>query len=331
MNFKYKVSVIIPIYNTATYIEKCVKSLMQQTLTDVEYIFVNDASTDCSLQILNNILSNYPDKHTSIINLKENKGISNARNTGLKMAKGEFITHCDSDDWVEPETYSTLYQLAKDYDSDIAACSFVNEYENHSSYYNQHYSTNMEENMRRLINGEIFPSLWSSIIKRELIINNSIYFPENLNMGEDLLFNVKAYSYANKIVNSEFYFYHYRHSENSVCVRRSMESILSDIAISGLIENFLKERYLYHIYEQEIIYRKFYSKLALVSSFDNINNYKIWLRIYPETNRKILSYKQIEPKLRFMLWLASKHLYSISVIIKKMLYIQHSIRQTLLH
>ena len=108
MNFKYKVSVIIPIYNAATYIEKCVESLMQQTLTDVEYIFVNDASTDCSLQMLNNLLSNYPDKHTSIINLKENKGISNARNTGLKMAKGEFITHCDSDDWVEPETYSTL-------------------------------------------------------------------------------------------------------------------------------------------------------------------------------------------------------------------------------
>lgn len=331
MNCKFKVSVIIPIYNAATYIEKCVETLMHQTLTDVEYIFINDASTDCSLQKLKSLLCHYPDKHTSIINLRENKGIANARNTGIKIAHGEYIIHCDSDDWVEPNAYSVLYQLAKESNSDIAACNFVNEYENNSSYYHQNYSTNMEDNMKRLLNGEIFPSLWSSMIKRELIVNNSICFPDNLNMGEDLLFNVKAYSYANRIIYTESFLYHYRHSENSVCVRRSWESIRSDITIAGLIEEFLKERNLYHIYEQEIMYRKFFSKIALVRNFDNINNYKIWLRVYPETNREILSYKKIEPKLRYMLWLASKHLYSISVIIKKMLYIQHTIRQTIMH
>lgn len=316
---EYKISVIIPIYNSALYLKQCVDSLMKQDIDEIEYIFINDASTDGSLSVLNSLLKNYPNKHSRIINLEKNGGISNARNIGLKYAKGEYVTHCDSDDWVDANMYSTLYQLANKYDADIVTCNFIDEYGNYCKIHSQPYSTNMEENIRRLLNGDIFPSLWASIIKRELISTHNLSFPKDLNMGEDLLFNVQVYLYANKIIHDASQFYHYRHSESSVCVRKTRKSIDSDIAIAGHIEAFLNTRGFSQVFRKEISYRKFISKLALIINFNNKRAYKEWLQIYPETHQDILSFSNIEIKLRYMLWLASKHIYWGSIIIKKIL------------
>lgn len=316
---EYKISVIIPIYNSALYLKQCVDSLMKQDIDEIEYIFINDASTDDSSSVLINILKNYPNKHSRIIDLEKNGGISNARNIGLKYAKGEYITHCDSDDWIDGNMYSTLYQLATSNNADIVACNFVDEYENYYKIHFQPYSTNMEENIRRLLNGDIFPSLWASIIKRELISTHNLSFPKDLNMGEDLLFNVQAFFYANKIIHDDSQFYHYRHGESSVCVRKTRKSIDSDIAIAGHIETFLDTRGLSQVFRKEISYRKFFSKLALITNFNNKRAYKEWLQIYPETHQDILSFNNIEIKLRYMLWLASKHIYWGSIIIKKIL------------
>lgn len=321
-----KVSVIIPIYNASVYLKECVESLMRQTLDEVEYIFINDASTDNSLTILEDILIHYPNKHTKIINLEKNGGISNARNIGLDNATGEYITHCDSDDWVNPEMYATLYQLAIEKEADIVACNFIYEYKNRSKEYLQNYSSDMQENMRKLLNGEIFPSLWSSLIKRDLITYHEICFPDNLNMGEDLLFNVKAYYYANKIVHTDSSFYHYRHSESSVCVRRSRKSIDSDIAIAKLIEEFLIDNNCQKCYEKEIRYRKFFSKLALANDLNNTNLYEEWLRIYPETNTRIWDYKQINWKHRLELWLAANKMLPAAKVFHKFLRIQYQLR-----
>ena len=130
----YKLSVIIPIYNTAPFIERCVESLMLQTINQIEYIFINDASTDNSLFVLQNILNKYPNRHSKIINLEHNSGISNARSIGLENYTGEYITHCDSDDWIEPEMYKTLCQLATKNDADIVTCNFTHEYKSYSKY-----------------------------------------------------------------------------------------------------------------------------------------------------------------------------------------------------
>lgn len=321
-----KVSVIIPIYNASTHLRKCVESLMRQTLEEVEYIFINDASTDDSFVILEDILNNYPSRHTKVIKLNENGGISNARNIGLKNATGEYITHCDSDDWIEPETYATLYHLAHENAADIVACNFVHEYGNYSRDYHQHYSSDMQGNMKRLLNGEIFPSLWSSMIKKDLIYNHNISFPKDLNMGEDLLFNVKSYYYANKIVHTNSFFYHYRHSENSVCVRRSRKSIDSDIAIAGLIEEFLSDKKCNHIYRQEILYRKFFSKLPLIKNLRNTNDYKEWLSIYPETNNYIWQYKRLKWTYRLELWFAANNVLPAAIQLKRLIKLQHRIK-----
>lgn len=327
---EYKVSVIIPVYNTSMYLPKCIESLMHQTLDSVEFIFINDASTDDSHHIIRQYADNYPSRVIKIIDLKQNQGISFARNTGLKNATGEYITHCDSDDWIEPETYETLYNLAKENNADIASCNFIHEYLNSQETCIQPYSSDRNDSIRKLLNGEIFPSLWASIIKRDIIIDNNLHFPIGLNMGEDLLFNIQAYYFSEVLVSTRRALYHYRHSENSVCIRRSRASIESDIKIAGLIDNFLIEKKCHHDYEQDIRYRKFYSKLALIRNFDSVKDFNEWINIYPETNPGTLSYKRIKLTLRIQLWLSIHNMFRIAQLFKYILIWQHRFRTVFL-
>ena len=110
-----KVSVIIPIYNVKSFIGRCAATLMQQTLDEVEYIFVNDATPDESMDVLKSTLQQYPERlqQVKILTHEINKGLPEARNTGLKIATGKYIYHCDSDDFMEPNTLKQLYETAE--------------------------------------------------------------------------------------------------------------------------------------------------------------------------------------------------------------------------
>ena len=116
-NSKPKVSVIVPIYGVEAYIERCAVSLFEQTLDDIEYIFVNDCTPDESMKILSHVLSRYPHRtdQVVIINQPKNMGAAKAREVGIKAAKGEYIIHCDSDDWVDKDMYFLMYQEAVGY------------------------------------------------------------------------------------------------------------------------------------------------------------------------------------------------------------------------
>ena len=98
-----KVSVIVPVYGVERYMERCARSLFEQTLDDIEFIFVDDCSPDRSLDILNEVLEEYVDRQlqTQIVRLDQNGGLPNARKVGLRLATGNYIIHCDSDVWVE--------------------------------------------------------------------------------------------------------------------------------------------------------------------------------------------------------------------------------------
>ena len=98
-----KVSVIIPIYKVEKFIERCVCSLMEQTLQEVEYIFVDDATPDKSIEVLERCLTLYPNRKSVILHHAQNQGLPAARNTGLQVASGKYIFHCDSDDYVEQD------------------------------------------------------------------------------------------------------------------------------------------------------------------------------------------------------------------------------------
>lgn len=328
---KPQVSVIITIYNREKYLEKCVRSLMEQSLESIEYIFIDDASTDNSLITLKGILEEFPVRkaQTKIICLNENYGVANARNLGLKYANGDYIIYADSDDWMDCNMYEQLLHIALKEQADIAGCNICHEYQDYSTIHIQPFCKTMEENIRSLIDGGIHPSLCTTLIKKKIIKDNNISFPTSLNMGEDLLFNIKIYLHANKIASIDMAPYHYRHTPDSSSFNHSRNSIDSGITIASKIEDLMKSEGLYNKYKEEITFRKFSMKYALINGFNDKENYNYWLNVFPETHKYIWSFKKIDWKLRVMLWLSAKHLFSIAQLLSHVLTWQNNIRQKL--
>lgn len=129
-----KVSVIIPVYNVEKFIDKCLNSVVNQTLKEIEIIVVNDSSPDNSQKIIDKYVKMYPKKVRSFI--KENGGVSTARNFGLDKATGEYISFVDSDDYIDKDMLKKMYELAKKEDSDVVICDIVDHFSDHVMYYN---------------------------------------------------------------------------------------------------------------------------------------------------------------------------------------------------
>ena len=128
MKNSIKISVCIPVYGVEKYIERCARSLFEQTLLeDVEFIFVNDCTPDNSINILRSILTEYPHRisQTHIIEHAVNKGLSAARNSAVEAAKGKYVYHIDSDDFIEPQTLEALLQTAEMQNADIVANELI--------------------------------------------------------------------------------------------------------------------------------------------------------------------------------------------------------------
>lgn len=324
-----RLSVIITIFQCEKYIETCARSLFEQALDGIEYIFVNDATPDNSINILKEVINDYPNRKpfVRIVNLGKNGGVSNARRIGIENASGEYVIHCDSDDWIDKDMYERLYYKATETDADIVGCNFRHEFSDKQYVFQQQYADSVEENISRLINGKIFPSLCTSLTRRSLITDNKLSFPEGLNMGEDLYFNLQLFLHANKIVCIDWAPYHYRHTEDSSCVQRSRKSIDSDIKIAGLIESIMKKKGLYNQYAIDIEYRKFISKIPLIHNLNDKEQYNEWLTTYPETNLHIWQYSQIDWKQKLELWLAANKMLSVAKGFKYLLTLQHRLRR----
>ena len=323
-----KVSVIVTIYNREKYIEKCVRSLMEQTLDDVEFVCVDDASTDASLLKLNRVLEDYPNRKSmvNIICLENNAGRAIARQIGIEHVKGEYVIHVDSDDWVDKDMLELLYTKAKETNADIVGCNLTHEYGTHQQIFKQSYSGDVEEDIRRLLNGKLFPSLCTSLTRTDLIKEHQITFPQGLDTGEDLLFNLSLYLVAHKVVGIDNPSYHYRHTEDSGSFQHTEKSINSVIEVACRIETLMRETGNYEKYEKDILFRKFSMKCALVTDFKNDAYNKKWLNLFPETHSFIWKYKQFSWKRRVELWLAAHNMFTMARCFQKILKIQHKIR-----
>lgn len=216
------VSVIIPIYNIAPYIRECVESLFNQTLENIEYIFIDDASTDESVEILESVVSRFPNRASQVklIRHKENKGISYSRNLGTQLATGEYLIHCDSDDVVEIDAYSELYKCAKASGADmvISAYSVFDEKTCSTHLQGEGSLSNIEflERLSGLRTPGLHGALWNKLIKKELW--RDIRFPENISFCEDVsvLFQIMIKNPGLRIEVVPKSLYKYRQRENSL-------------------------------------------------------------------------------------------------------------------
>jgi glycosyltransferase involved in cell wall biosynthesis len=119
-----KVSIVVPIYGVEKYIERCARSLFEQTFDDIEYIFVNDSTKDASIEVLQTVIEEYPHRKNQIkiLHHPENRGLPQARKTGILAAKGDYIINFDSDDWVEHTIIEVVYTKASQDKADIVVC-----------------------------------------------------------------------------------------------------------------------------------------------------------------------------------------------------------------
>ncbi len=211
-----KVSVIVPVFNTEKYLEKCLNSLINQTLQDIEIICVNDGSTDKSADIIKKFVNK--DSRFKLIN-QENKKQGAARNTGMKIAKGEYIGFVDSDDWVDLEYYEKLYNAAKKYSADIALATNIR-----TGHGKDKKRLNItEEKFVTTLQDKIdVCQQWKNecptnkIYRHSMLKNNNIKWPEGM-YCEDKLFTIKAIYYANSIVTvPDINYYYYRNPNSTV-------------------------------------------------------------------------------------------------------------------
>lgn len=191
-----KVSVIVPVYNVEDYIDKCLNSLVNQTLKDIEIIVVNDGSPDNSQEIVDKYVKKYPKKVKSFI--KKNGGLSDARNYGIKHATGEYIAFLDSDDWVELDAYETLYEKASSGKFDIVVCDLLYVFDNYTkeAFSNVEEDTFGKDSIKSLMIN-IYPAAWNKIYHKRLFDLN-IKFKKGV-WYEDVEFLYRLIPYINNI------------------------------------------------------------------------------------------------------------------------------------
>lgn len=224
-----KVSVIVPVYNTEKYLRRCLDSLVNQTIDNIEIIVINDCSPDNSKEILKEYEKKYKDK-IKVFHNKTNKGIGYNRNYGIEKANGEYIGFVDSDDWVNETMYDKLYKKAKKDNLDLVLCNFHKMLErendlqeiasNEISYFK---NTNLKQTPNLLLDVELAP--WNKLYKKELL--DGINFPENLKY-EDTIFVLKAMARSKKIgmVDEKLNYYLVRSKSETTVMNKKVYDIL---------------------------------------------------------------------------------------------------------
>lgn len=265
------ISVIIPVYNTAQWLENLYDSLCRQTYSDLEIIFVDDGSSDNSVEILRGIEEK--DSRVKVI-CQSNHGVSCARNRGYEASSGDYISFIDSDDTLEPDMYEYLLKLMTEYHAEISHCSYnkiIGTEVRHIGNSGEVIVQNPEEALECLVKCKLFVgSCWSKLFARSII--GDLRFREDVKVSEDWLMNYQLFSGAKTIVFSDVCKYNYISRDSSACnttpsLKKAKDRIV--IAEQLLEENkfdsmtpALNEWYLYKLfsYYKALKYNKFPSE-----------------------------------------------------------------------
>ena len=233
-----KISVIIPVYNSSTNLRKCLDSVVNQTLKDIEIIVINDGSTDDS----KNIIEEYTVKYKNIIFIdQENKGIGKTRNIGIKKATGEYITFVDSDDYIKENMLEEYYKYAKKHNFDLVIGSYIKKINNKEIIFenNKFKTGNVKTTPQILYLIEYGP--WAKLYKREMLINNNIYFDEKRKY-EDMPFVSKALLKSKLIgqITEPYYYYIIHNNSETTTMDKRVFDILD---ILKEIKDYYKREY----------------------------------------------------------------------------------------
>lgn len=289
-----KISVVIPVYGVEKYIERCAISLFEQTLDDIEYIFVDDCTPDRSMMILNTVINKYRfrlAKEKKVVRTERmltNSGQAAVRKHGIQLCTGDYIIHCDSDDWVDTNMYNIMYNEAITNNADIVSCNYyLSDGINHTPY--------KIDKENKLLQGPV----WNRLVKRELYRDSRVKYPK-ANKAEDSALMMQLSFLADKKIFIPKYLYYYFINPESICHVPTMEACLKrfedELLNTDLVINFLIENCADKNFSTDIILRKSFARDALLPLLNNCDIYQKWLNTYKEINYQYLLSKDISFK-----------------------------------
>lgn len=305
-NEKVLISVVVPVYKVECYIARCVESLFNQSIYDgVEFIFVDDATPDNSIGVLEHCLQQYPERQgqTIILRHEKNQGLPAARNTGLEVATGEYIYHCDSDDFLEPEALEAMYEAAKAQDADIVWCDWFLSFERNERYMKQPCYVTAHEALKGILNGRMKYNVWNKMAKRKLYADNDIWFPSGHGMGEDMTM-IRLFACADKVAYVPRAFYHYVKLNGEAFTNTFSDKHLKDVLYNmEQTVAFLEKRYGQDAKEAIVAFKLTVKYPFLIS--DNCRMYRLWRTCFPEVNHAISCVEGQSLRSRVLQWAAS--------------------------
>lgn len=278
MEDEIKVSIIIPVYNAEKYLKELISSLLKQTMPELEFIFVNDGSTD-GAQVL---LERYTqiDSRFVLIN-KKNEGVSIARNMGMQRARGKYIGFMDSDDFAADNMYEVLYNKAKETDADIVSCGYISYQRGYSISCLNDTNTELSqiEAVRGLLDNRFLGmSVCNKLFKKECL--KEVYFDKRYKINEDRLFIFLAIQNAMKVAIISDTLYYYRLNMDSASHIQFTHTRMDALYVAEEIHAISIEKYPYLINEANAnIARSAYAVLLLMYKDCVVKKFKTEHRI----------------------------------------------------
>lgn len=307
-----KVSVIIPVYNASIFLENCCNSLFSQSLGDMQFVFVDDCSTDNSIQIIKDVLAQYPNrqKQVKIVRQTVNQGVSVARQRGLEESTGEFVIHCDADDMMDSDMYQIMYEEAIKQNAEIVFCDFM-------LFYNSNKENHIESFPDDSVDSPSFNispiegAVWNKLIKRDLIDRNSISFTPGIMVGEDFLFVIKCRILSKKAIVVHQPLYKYcQYNQLSITRVYTRQKIDTVVQVAILVENFIRTIGQSEKYQFKLNYLKFQAKQFFII-YKEVRDLKYWNSLFPEIGEDYMRFP-VAGYLKVCAWLITHNLLRIT-------------------
>lgn len=305
---KELISILVPLYNVENFVHQCVESLLSQTYECLEFIFINDASTDNTYTVLLQSISKFPNRSTSIkiIQNTKNCGLSAVRNIAISHASGNYIVFVDGDDFLESDAIDRLYKKELCTGADIVVGDFFYEYKNNRVEYKHPKNLSQKAYFWGIIQRSIPCCIWGKLIRKDLFIRNKIKSIEDVQFGEDFVLTTRLVYKTQNITFLHYPIYHYvKTNQNSMTNKLSERSINDLLKVNAVLFDYF--------FNQEINYQlKLYTKILLLKQLSSLQLLETASQIYPELTLN----KHIKIKDRILLFLAMRSCFNLLLCLK---------------
>ena len=294
------VSYIIPIYNVSAYIERSVRSLLEQRYWNIEYIFINDCSSDDSEIKLRRTIEEFPERcdNIKIITNEQNLGSATSRNIGLDTAQGEYVMFADSDDWISMDYVESMVRQIDSGSYDIVYCDYFESYNNHDNRISQAYGQDNIECIRAMLGRGMHGSTCNKIYRRSFLMASKQRFIDGADLFEDVSWNIRLFACTTQISYLSQAFYHYvQYNNNSIIKSMSSTEKKRNRALQRIENVRVACDYLLSLgfsarLGREINEWKLMAKNDLIDEKDR-SSLQSWIETFPEADSAIISCNKI--------------------------------------